>query len=96
MEKFNYENVNELKELSSEIEFEIAINLVLTLRKKEKRDKSFKSIREKIKSLIFDYEYKYWIDVDTISDEKINQSDKAIEYLEQNPQIVKAIIETYK
>lgn len=74
--------VKKLKELTSELEYERATSLFLQLRKLEKEDIKYIPIRQHLKSLIVQYENKYWNDEEKITNEQIQESDFAEELVQ--------------
>lgn len=79
MENFNIDNILQLTELNSELDFERATSLYSKLRWMEKKDASLKPIRNHLRELIIKFEQKFWSDTDEITNEQIKESDKAEE-----------------
>ena len=77
MEKFSIQNVQKIKSLSSELEFEKASSLYLKLRVLVKEDGSYGPIRTHLRGLIRDYEQNKWAEEDKITDKQIKESDLA-------------------
>jgi hypothetical protein len=77
MDKFDIDNVLQISELSSELDFERASALQLKLRWMVKEDESLKPIRDHLRLLIRKYETKNWSDIEAISAEQIDQNEKA-------------------
>lgn len=77
MEKLSINNIKKLDTLTSEVEFEHATSLYLKLRKLEKEDKCYISVRKHLRMLILKYEKEQWSDETQISDEQVKESDLA-------------------
>jgi len=77
MDKFSIQNVQKIKSLSSDLEFEKASSLYLKLRVIVKEDKSYEPIRTHLRGLIRDYEQNKWADEEKISDNQIKENDLA-------------------
>jgi antitoxin component HigA of HigAB toxin-antitoxin module len=77
MDKFDIDNILQIVELTDELEFEKANSLQLKLRWMMKDDKTLIPIREHLRFLIKDYENKNWSEIDSVTDDQINQSSKA-------------------
>lgn len=77
MDRFSIQNIQKLASLTSELDYEQASSLFLKLRVLEKQDKSYKPIRNHLRSLIKDYEQNNWADENSITDNQIKESDLA-------------------
>jgi hypothetical protein len=77
MDRFSIQNIQRLNSLESELDFEKASSLFLKLRVLEKEDESYKPIRKHLRNLIKDYEEKNWGDENSITDNRIKDSDLA-------------------
>lgn len=77
MDRFSIQNIQKINSLTSELEFEKASSLFLQLRVLEKKDKSYRPIRNHLRDLIKDYEKSNWVDEDSITDIQIKESDLA-------------------
>ncbi len=77
MDRFSIQNIQRLKSLESELDFEKASSLFLKLRVLEKADESYKPIRKHLRNLIKDYEEKNWSDENSVSENQIKDSDFA-------------------
>lgn len=77
MEKLSINNIQKKTALSGEIEYERATSLYLKLRKLEKENSSYTSIRKQLRKIIKEYENAHWADNSKISDEQIKESDLA-------------------
>ncbi len=77
MDKFSIQNIQKINSLKSELEFEKASSLFLQLRVLEKKDESYRPIRNHLRNLISDYEKKHWADEGRITDNQIRESDLA-------------------
>ncbi|MBX2843579.1 MAG: helix-turn-helix domain-containing protein [Flammeovirgaceae bacterium] len=77
MERLAIHNIHKLEELNSELEFERASALYLKLRKMEKENEKYISIRKHLKKLISSFEKTHWEDDAQITDERIRESDLA-------------------
>lgn len=77
MDRFSIQNIQNINSLTSELEFEKASSLFLQLRVLEKKDKSYRPIRNHLRDLIKDYEKSNWVDEDSITDIQIKESDLA-------------------
>jgi plasmid maintenance system antidote protein VapI len=77
MDKFSIQNIQKIKSLSNELEFEKASSLYLKLRVLVKEDKSYEPIRAYLRGLIKDYEENNWADEEKITDRQIKESDLA-------------------
>ena len=75
MDKFSIQNIQKIKLLTSEFEFEKASSLYLRLRVLAKKDKSYEQIRMHLRGLIKDYEKNNWEDENKITDNQIKESD---------------------
>jgi hypothetical protein len=77
MDRLAINNIKKLNDLNSELEHERATSLYLKLRKMEKEDESYISIRKHLKSLINRFEQAHWADESQITDEQVKESDLA-------------------
>lgn len=77
MDRLEIDNILNLNELNSELEFERATVIYGKLRWMVKEDSSLESVRQHLKSLIMQYEKKHWTEESKISDEQIAESDTA-------------------
>jgi len=77
MDRLSINNIRKLKELKSELEHERASSLYLKLRKLEKEDSNYKSIRKQLRDLIVKYENEHWSDESQVTDEQVEESDLA-------------------
>jgi transcriptional regulator with XRE-family HTH domain len=77
MDKLDIDDVLQIIELSNELEFEKANALQLKLRWMVKEDDSLSPIREHLRVLIRNYENKNWSNIDSITEEQINNNSKA-------------------
>lgn len=82
MEKLSINNVQKKTALNSEIEYERATSFYLKLRKLEKEDDSYSSIRKHLRKLIKEYENANWANDLEISNEQIKESDLAEELVQ--------------
>ncbi len=76
-------DINKIKELNSEYDLEKASLLARKLRWMSKDDSSLLPVREKLLQLMEDYENKYWSSDTEITDQQINESDKAEELIQR-------------
>lgn len=79
----NVRDINKIKELRSEYDLEKASLLARKLRWMSQNDSSLIPIREKLLSLMEDYENKHWRDEESITDEQVKESDKAEEIIQK-------------
>jgi len=79
----NIRNIDQVNELKSEYDLEKASLLARKLRWMSKDDSSLIPIRNRLLELMEDYERKHWIDEGTISDEQLEESDKAEEIIQK-------------
>lgn len=77
MDKLSIHNIQNIKLLHNELEYEKATSLYLKLRLLVKEDKSYQPIREQLRVLIKKYEKDNWSDEESITDNQINESDFA-------------------
>ena len=77
MEKFSIQNIQKIKSLASELEYEKASSLFLQLRVLVKEDKSYGPVRNHLRDLIKDYEKTNWRDEGIVTDDQIKESDLA-------------------
>ena len=77
MDKLSIHNIQKLRLLSSELEYERATSIYLKLRLLTKEDKSYQPIREHLRGLITKYEQDNWVDENSITDKQIKESDLA-------------------
>jgi len=77
MEKFSIQNIQKILSLNSELEYEQATSLYLKLRVLVKNDKSYEPIRSHLRGLIKKYEQGHWTDEDSITENRIKESDLA-------------------
>jgi transcriptional regulator with XRE-family HTH domain len=77
MDRFSIQNIQKLASLTSELDYEQASSLFLKLRVLEKQDKSYKPIRNHLRSLIKDYEQNNWTDKNSITNNQLKESDLA-------------------
>jgi transcriptional regulator with XRE-family HTH domain len=77
MDKFSIQHIQKLSSLTSELDYEKASSLFLKLRVLEKENKSYKPIRNHLRTLIKDYEKRNWADEHSITDNQIKESDLA-------------------
>ena len=77
MDKFDIGNILQIEELTSELDFERASALQLKLRWMVKKDESLRPIRDHLRLMIKNYENQNWFDIGVISQEEINESEKA-------------------
>ena len=77
MEKFSIQNIQKIKSLASELEYEKASSLFLQLRVLVKEDKSYEPVRNHLRDLIKDYEKTNWRDEAIVTDDQIKESDLA-------------------
>lgn len=77
MEKFSIQNIQKIKSLTNELEFEKASSLYLKLRILVKEDKTYEPVRAHLRGLIKDYEQNNWTDEEKITDSQIKESDLA-------------------
>lgn len=82
MDKFSIQNIQKITSLTNELEFEKASSLFLQLRVLEKEDKSYRPIRNHLRSLIKDYEKNNWENEDNITDIQIKENDLAEELVQ--------------
>jgi hypothetical protein len=82
MDKFDIDNILQIVELTDEMEFEKANSLQLKLRWMIKDNKALIPIRDHLRFLIKEYENKNWSEIDSLTDEQINQSSKAELFME--------------
>jgi len=68
-----------MTEIKNEIELERAIALYGKMRWMAKENPSLKPKRDRLKKLIVSFENKNWSDLDTVSEEQIEENDKAEE-----------------
>jgi len=81
MENLDINNILKTTEINSELGFEKATLLYGKLRWMAKEDTSLKPIREHLKKLIKLFEDENWSDLNAISNEQIDASDKAEELI---------------
>ncbi|NEN23233.1 helix-turn-helix transcriptional regulator [Cryomorpha ignava] len=77
MDKLSIHNIQKVKLLESELEYERASSIYLQLRVLVKEDKSYQAIREHLRSLIKKYEQDNWANENSITDNQIKESDIA-------------------
>jgi transcriptional regulator with XRE-family HTH domain len=77
MDKFSIQNIQKIKSLTNELEYEKASSLYLKLRVLVKEDKSYEPIRNHLRGLIKNYEQSNWEDEAKINDNQIKESDLA-------------------
>lgn len=73
---FDIEQFIENGSITNELDLERAMIADRKLRLLSKDSVHFKNLRKRLRDLIEDYERKTWIDLDTLTDEKIAESDK--------------------
>lgn len=74
---FDIEKIVDLGIISSELDYERALNADRKLRILSKEDIHFKKLRIKLRALIEKYENKEWNNVDQIDENKLNESKNA-------------------
>lgn len=77
MERLTLNNILNINELNSELEYERATSIYLKLRKMDNKDEYYSNIRKHIKELLKNYENEHWSDEDTITDAQVKESDIA-------------------
>lgn len=77
MDKLSIHNIQNIKLLTSELEYERATSIYLKLRVTVQEDKSYQPIREHLRGLIRKYEQDNWANEDSITDNQIDESDFA-------------------
>ncbi|MBL4887238.1 MAG: hypothetical protein JKZ03_02020 [Flavobacteriaceae bacterium] len=82
--KFELDNIIAITELNSELEVEQASSLIAKFKWMQKEDETLKSLRKHLVSLIEKYEDEHWSDVDEITDEQVEKSDRAEWFVEQH------------
>lgn len=75
------DNILKMTEIKSELELERAVLLYGKLSWMAKEDSSLKEKRDHLRKLINSYEDKNWSDSDKITNEQIEESDKAEELI---------------
>lgn len=74
--QFDIEKLIEHGSISNELDFERAMIADRNLRLLSKESVHFKNLRKKLRDLIEEYESKTWSDINSVTDEKIAESDK--------------------
>lgn len=77
MDKFSINNIQKIKSLNSELEFEKASSLFLKLRLLVKEEKAYEPVRSHLRGLIKEYEKRNWGEEDKITEAQIKESDIA-------------------
>lgn len=77
MDRFSIQNLLNISTLESELELEKATSLFLQFRVFEKKDESYKPLRNHLRKLIKAYEDKQWASEASITDDQIRESDLA-------------------
>ena len=77
MEKLSIHNIQNVKLLSSELEYERATSIYLQLRVLVKEDKSYQPIRAHLKELIRKFEQDNWVNENSITDYQVKENDLA-------------------
>ncbi len=98
----NIRDIEQVKELKSEYDLEKASLLARKLRWMSQDDPSLKPIREKLLRLMEDYETKHWNNLELVTDEQIDESDKAeeiiqkeIEFYNKRKELIRAKLKEY-
>ena len=96
MERLDIDNILKMSELNNELEYEKAVSIYGRLRWMIKEDSSLLMIKEHLKTLIKDYEEKYWNDESLIDDKRVKDSDLAeriisreSEFIENRKKLIK-------
>ena len=76
-------DIEQINELKCEYDLEKASLLARKLRWMSKDDPSLIPVRERLLELMEDYENKHWINEELISNEQIEESDKAEELIQK-------------
>lgn len=92
----NIKEVENIDKLENEYDLQKASLLERKLRLMIKENPELKSIRNKLRNLINDYENKEWSDFENISDSKIEESDKAEEIVNSEQKFIKKRKETIR
>jgi len=77
MDRLSIQNLEKITSLRNEVEYEKASSLFLKLRVLEKEDGSYRPKRNRLRSLIKEYERQNWSSKDELSDTQITESDLA-------------------
>ncbi len=85
----NLKDVENIGKLENEYDLQKASSLERKLRLMIKENPELKSIRNKLRNLINDYENKEWSDLENISDSKIEESNKAEEIVSSEQKFIK-------
>lgn len=86
--QFNIEEFIKQGSISNELDFERAMIADRNLRLLSKNSVHFKNLRKKLRDLIENYENKTWSDINSVTDEKIAESDKYEKIAEQERQFI--------
>lgn len=89
MNNFDIDSLLKISELTSELEFERASALELRLRWMMKKDPSLKPLRKHLRALVKAYEQAFWTDEKRITDSQIAESDKALELISYENQLIR-------
>jgi transcriptional regulator with XRE-family HTH domain len=82
--KFDLDNIMAITELNSGLEVEQASSLTAKFKWMQKEDETLRELRKHLVSLIEKYEDEYWTDVDKITEEQVEKSDRAEWLIEQH------------
>jgi transcriptional regulator with XRE-family HTH domain len=82
--KFDLDNIMAITELNSDLEVEQASSLTAKFKWMQKEDKTLSALRKHLVSLIEKYEDEHWTDVDKITEEQVEKSDRAEWLIEQH------------
>lgn len=77
MDRFSLQNILNISSLESELDLEKATSLFLQFRVLEKKDESYKPLRNHLRKLIKAYEDKHWADEASVTGDQVRESDLA-------------------
>ncbi len=81
---FDLDNIMAITELNSDLEVEQASSLIAKFKWMQKEDKTLRTLRKHLVSLIEKYEDEHWTDLDNITEEQVEKSDRAERLIEQH------------
>jgi predicted XRE-type DNA-binding protein len=84
----NIKEIAGIEKLENEHDLQKASMLERKLRLMMNENPSYKTLREKLRKLIKDYEDRSWSDLDNVSDKQISESDKALEIINQEEKFI--------
>ncbi len=82
--RFDLDNIMAITELNSDLEVEQASSLIAKFKWMQKEDKTLRTLRKHLVSLIEKYEDEHWTDLDNITEEQVEKSDRAERLIEQH------------